>query len=181
MAGIPSHEERFHNNMIDLGKLLHELISTCYDRGITIVNPVLVPMAMTYVEGMEKRKVIENFIERSKHVWDKILQRDESFFAENTQQLFMDLPNDAVKAVATLFTARDKEGKYIISEDDREAIWVFFDSFLKICIKYIHDKREPKVKTDNGVRKLMYRVRYQDKIDLLDYAKRYNLELKWPT
>lgn len=179
----PSHQDRFFENLIDFGKLITELITICHEKKCDVIHPAILELGIKYVENMDRIKIIENFIEYSKDVWDKIINRDETFFSdkENGKKIFVDLPN-VVDHIYVLLVTKDSDGVSIITDDDKRAIWDYADSWLKICIKYIHDKRKPKlVPTDDGKYERKYSFRYQSDIKLFKYVEYYSIELDWPS
>ena len=177
MSIIPSHEQRFYENIIDLNELIYELICICYENGYKEIHPSLVKLVGNVLERFDKTKIIDNFINYSNEYWDKIMIHDRSFFIDNARNIFQDLPIDKVDAFKILFTAKDKHNNSLITKEDENSIWDFFD---RICIKYIHDKREPKNKlTENGL-KPIYTVKFFPDIKLQKYSKHWNVSLQWP-
>lgn len=177
----PPHHERFYENLIDFGRLVTELITLCHERGFNVVHPTVLRLGISYVANMDKIKLIENFIEYSKHVWEKIISRDETFFSdkENGKKLFVDLPN-VVEHIYVLLILKDKDGTSVITAEDKAAIWNYADSWLKICVKYIHDKRKPVLMSNGkGQYERKYQVRYQADIKLPRFTEHYGVELEW--
>lgn len=175
-----SHEQRFYDNVKDLSELIYELISLCYDNGYKHVHPELVKLASQVLSNFDKQRIIENFIQYSKPYWDNIIDRDEQFFILHASKVFSDLPLDNVDAFKILFTSTDKSGHLIINNDDKQAIWLFFDSLIKIVIKYIHEKRGPKLKESDEGLKPIYSIKYHHDIKLQKFARHYKIELSWP-
>lgn len=176
-----SHVDRFYDNMIDLYSLIHELISICYEKGYTQVNPNMVQLVGTFLQAYDRNKIIDNFIEYSHDYWYDIISRDEKSICNNIKHIFRDLPSDKVDAFRVLYEARDKQGNRIVDKEDIDAIWDFFDSLIKICVKYIHDKRNPNMKKcDDGKLKPVYKNAFFRDIKIQDYAKRYKIELTFP-
>ena len=176
---FPTPQDRFHENMIGLGELIYELISESSRRGYHSVEPRFVKIAVDYAASKDKIEAIENFINGSKDVWDQIIAREETFFAKNAAKLFPDLPPNMVTPVASLLTGKQTDGADIVSQEDKEAIWAFLDSLIKICIKYIHIKRVPIIKqTENGP-KPYYQLKYQPTIPIQKYANHYKIKLEF--
>jgi len=175
----PSHEERFYCNVVDLSKLIEELITICYENGYKYVHPSLVKLATMVISGTNKTTIMENFIFYSYPYWEKIAKREESFFLENCKNVFKDLPLDKVDAFKVLFTAVDSNGTPIINDEDRCGIWDFFEGLIRICIKYIHEKRKPKLKSTPEGTKRVYETKFFPDINLQRYATLWKVELKW--
>ena len=148
-------EERFRANILDLGALVHELTTNCWNAGRREVAPQLVAMGEDYLKKYESKKIIEGFINHSYEYWEKIRLREEDFFINHAHVIFQQLPikSENINAFKMFFTAKDNKGKDIVIEDDRKAIWVIFESLVKISIKYVHKSRGIKtVQTEQGPR-----------------------------
>jgi hypothetical protein len=181
--GTPNEEERFMTNIKDLTDLIHELITTCYESGIKDINPMLVGLASSYISSLDKKELIETFIEHThEECWEKIRLKEEEFFVNHTDKIFGNLPvgKNHIDAFKILFTSKDKDGEYIIIEDDREAIFDIFRSLVKICIKYVHRVRECYLLEKDG--KMVPRYRYEKfpKIKIREHAKKWKIVLPMP-
>ena len=139
---VPSHEERFYRNVVDLTKLVYELITICSKHGATDIDPKLVDLAGMILSQINKVTIITNYIYYSHQHWDSMKERSRQYLMDNAKYIFRDLPMDKVDAFKILFTARDKNGQNIISRSDEEAIWKYFDSLVKISIKYVAFRRK---------------------------------------
>lgn len=167
--------EKFLQNVVDLTELLQELIAVCYEKKQTTIHPSLIQVAGKFILCLNKIVVIETFIKRSYPYWDRIINREEKFFLENTRDVFGDLPEDHVDGFRVLFSSRDKNGKLLMCEEDKNAIWDFFDSLVRIAIVYIHEKRIPKLKDNRKI----YTIKYETDIDIIKYAHIFKVVLQW--
>ena len=61
----PSHEERFHVNVVGLGHVICDLVKTVEGKGHTVVNPHLVELAVCLLSKLDHTTVIETFIYKS--------------------------------------------------------------------------------------------------------------------
>jgi hypothetical protein len=173
-----SEEVRFYDNMLGLTQLIQELTTACWEAGHEIIPPITLTIAEQYLKTYDKNKLVYNFIDFSHKYWNEIKDRDENFFIEHANEIFRDLPLDKVNLFATLFTSKDKEGKYVIEIADREAIWEYFESLVKIGIKYLHRVRGPKIKQmPNGI-KSVYEHPILQHVELKKHAKRWNVKLE---
>ncbi len=181
MQNLPNEEERFSRNIVDLTDLIHELIGTCYKAGKTAIQPALIMLAGGILEAYDKVKMIENFIYYSHEFWTQISKREESFFGENCAKVFRDLPKKHVGAFKELFEATDNQGSPIIIKEEKDSIWDYFDSLIKICIKYVHRKRGPKMKDfgDGKGTRPVYTVEIFSDIRLQYFASIWKVDLKW--
>ncbi len=176
----PSPKIRFHENIVDLTSLMHELISICYDAGKTNINPALVLFAGGLLDSYDKKKMIENFIEYSYDYWEIIHKKNEIFFIENCKDVFKDLPVNHVDAFSVLFQSTNIGGLPIIIDEDKNAIWDYFYSLIKICIKYIHLQRGPQIIFHDGKHKKVYNKKVFSNINRLQYyADKFKIKLNW--
>jgi hypothetical protein len=137
----PSSIERFFLNAKGLFTLVAELVETAHKQGLKIVNPKLVNFAGIVLFNIDKKTVIDKFIERSYPHWDLIFKRDEGFFFENAGSVFVGLPLDRVNAFRELFILKMEDGELFISEDDREALWEYFESLVRISISFLQEDK----------------------------------------
>lgn len=177
---LPPPEDRFHQNVLALTELVHDIVINVHERGFEIVNPNLIGLVNGFLKGYNKTKLIRSFITYSYPHWDQIRIRDSHFFDKNAMEIFRDLPINNVDAFKSLYTLKDKNGNDVIADDDREAVWDFFHSLVKIGIKYIHQGRQPAIRTDtHGVKKPIYVAHFFDEIELEKHAKLWNVELEF--
>ncbi len=168
----PSEEERFLTNILDLTDLIHELSSICWEAGCNEINPSLIAFARGYLANYDSVDLINTFIRYSNMYWHEIKDRNEDFFINHANEIFVHLPIkiDKINAFKILFTTVDENDKYIIITEDRNAVWEIFDSLVKICIKYIHKIRGVVLKpTDKGLRPV-YKKNLYPKIKVRELA-----------
>lgn len=178
---LPPPEERFHQNVIGMSQLVYDLVDSAFRRGYKIINPNLVALCEGILSFWNKRSLIDGFIRHSHAHWDQIHRRDETFFERHAKDIFKGLPLDKVDAFKELFTLRDDHGQHVIKQDDRDAIWDFFGSLIKISIHYIHDNRKPKIRVDTtGSRQLIYTQVFCNDIDLEHHARVWGVDRKFP-
>ena len=71
---------------------------------------------------------------------------------------------------------KDSQGNKLVDETDRDTLWRFFFSFVKISIKFVHDEREPYY-IDGQFR---YAKKYFPEIDLQVQSKKWGIKLAFP-
>lgn len=180
MTSIPT-SERFQKNVLDLLDIVMELNQIVYDNGYRYVEPALMEMAGPILKEIPHTHLIETFIDSTYNseikstYWDQIRLKSEVFFLENSDKIFSGLPLGNIKAFKALFTAKDSEGELIISEEDRDCLWSYFSSLVKICINYIHEGREPRLKDGNP----RYGKNFYPDVELEQQAKLWKVELKF--
>lgn len=177
-SSTPTEEERFATNIFDLTQEIRDLIVECRRKDKTKIDPNIITIASAFIESYDKKVMIENFIHYSYEFWDKISKREESFFRENCGDVFKDLPSDHVRAFSELF---NDEGEAIISADDKNLIWDYFGSLIKISLKYIHRERGPKIRDipeGKGPQRVYSKNAFKD-VRLQHYANMWDLKLEW--
>lgn len=128
--------------MEGLFQLINELVNTAYQSGYKIVNPYLVNFAGFVLFKLDKEFVLKTFVEKSHENWEQIRMRDEDFFVHKAGKVFAGLPLDSVNAFKELFLLRNAKGERFITEDDRDALWDYFESLIRISIHYLQEHPE---------------------------------------
>jgi len=172
----PPEEERFRQNISDFTMLVRELLEDCSKRGTTTMDPNIIMVASAFMESYDPKTLLTNFVHYSYPYWDKISKREEVFFRENCADVFKDIPMNHINTFKELF---NDEGDPVITDDDKEALWDYFDSFVKICIKYIHRQRGPKIRDiGKGPQRVYSRNEFPD-VHLQKYAQTWDVKLEW--
>ena len=167
--------DRFVDNMNEFIKLTRELLEKCYNNKKTDMHPIIVDAVYKFLANYDKEKLVYNFISYSEPFWGEIKKRDQNFFTDHYKTVFRDLPEQYVNSFKVLFTAKDDKGNFIVEQEDRDAIWIYFECLIKTCIHHIHDKRKPGWKND----KKIWTVDYHGNTKLQTWAKIYNVKLEW--
>jgi hypothetical protein len=138
-ASLPTTVERFFMNVEGLFQLISELVNSAYQSGHKIVSPYLVNFAGFVLFKLDKDFLLKTFIEKSNEHWEQIRVRDEEFFVHSAGKVFAGLPLDAVNSFKDLFLLRTPSGDRFVSEDDRDAMWDYFESLVRISIHYLQE------------------------------------------
>ena len=177
MSIQPPEEERFHSNVVDLTKLVRDLVGEAFSKGYHIIQPELIDLASGILAGYNKTKIIEGFIARSHRHWHQIHDKKEEFFINHSDAIFSELPVSNVDAFKKLFTLVDDKKRAVIGQDDRNLIWEFLHSMVKICIKYLHNKRGPSVKIgSDGKKEAIYTLPFMEEIDIVNQCNLWNVK-----
>ncbi len=171
--------DRFHDNISDLAQIIADILGECAEKGCTIVNPVIAQMRANAVINFNKSLVVERFIKYSEKYWPQIKKRNEEFFGEHVGEVFQDLPMGDVNSFKRLLEAKDGKGELIVTPDDREGIWEYFDSFVKIAISFVHENRLPDIKIENGKKSPIWRKNYNPTFTLEKHASLWQVQLKF--
>lgn len=138
-TSLPTTVERFFMNVEGLFQLISELVNSAYQSGHKIVSPYLVNFAGFVLFKLDKEFVIKTFIEKSHKHWEQIRIKDEDFFVTSAGKVFAGLPMDSVNAFKELFLLKMSNGERFVSDDDRDAIWEYFESLVRISIHYLQE------------------------------------------
>jgi hypothetical protein len=136
---LPTTSERFFMNVEGLFQLVSELVNSAYQSGYKIVSPYLVNFAGFVLFKLDKEFVLKTFIEKSYKHWEQIRVRDEDFFVTSAGNVFAGLPLDSVNAFKELFLLKTSTGERFVTEDDRDAMWDYFDSLVRISIHWLQE------------------------------------------
>lgn len=145
LSSLPTTVERFFMNVEGLFQLISELVSHAYQSGYQIVSPYLVNFAGFVLFKLDKEFVLKTFIEKSHPHWEQIRIRDEQFFVHSAGKVFSGLPLDSVNAFKELFLLKSTKGERFVSEDDRDAMWDYFESLVRISIHYLQEHPEKNI------------------------------------
>lgn len=190
----PSPEERFHTNLVGLGELIFDLVTEVNAKGHNIINPEVVKLAVCLLYKLDHVTVINTFISGSnkldknghpvpfeEHCWTKIKARDRSFFLDNAGVIFHELPCDRIDAFSRMFSITDADGNPVVAKEDENEIWEYFESLVKIAIKYIHFKRQPQLVRRGTEEIRRYKANnFLENVDLSQHAKHWDLTLEFP-
>jgi len=147
---VYTQPEKLQITLDKLAKLMIELIGVCYQSGKTEITPDLVMWVKeNYVDTYNINDMMNNFIKYTRLHWKEIKERDEQYFIKDAIKIFGDIPSDQVNITKVLFESKDGNGKSIISQSDKDAIWNFVTVMVKISIVHIHKSRKP-VRKANG-------------------------------
>jgi hypothetical protein len=133
----PNSVERFHFNAKSLFSFILELVENAHTDGFKIIHPSLIKFAGIVLFNLDKNIFLKKFIEKSYQHWEKIYIRDTDFFINSAGEIFLNLPLENVNAFKELFLLKTEDGEYYITEDDKDALWDYFESLVRISIIYM--------------------------------------------
>ena len=174
------HEVRLSDNVVGLIQLCRDTVSDAYEMGYRTIDPGLLDVAARIVGKWDKKDLINRFILKSCSYWEQIHTKDEEFFKKNMSSIFDGIPTINTDAISELFSAVDpKTQQPVVTDDDREGVWEFLISMVKICIKYIHQNRQPILYNVDGNLKPFYKSEFFMEIPLEKYASRFGVKLQF--
>ena len=172
--------DRFQTNILDLTQIIKEIIQRCSKNKHTNINPNVIDLVLGFLQGHTSEKIIHTFADKSYDYWASIKNREESFFKDSCKKVFSDLPEDYVDSFRKLFETTDTNGQSIITDDEKNLIWDYFESFVKISLHYIHEGRKPQIIINNeGRSQKIYRQNFFKNVKLQKESKNWNVKLIW--
>jgi hypothetical protein len=175
-----SHEERLSDNIVGLVQLCRDIVADANAMGYHSIDPTMLDVGAKILSKLDKKDIINRFISTSSPYWEQIRLKDEDFFKRNMSSIFEGLPAGHINSISKLFSAVDSTtGQPIIGEEDREGVWEFLISMVKICIKYIHQNRQPILYNVDGNLKPFYKSEFYMEVPLEKHASRYNVKLQF--
>ena len=197
MSNKKPASERFHVTTCEVVNEIQAINSDILVDKSNIINPILLTLLgaflRTYTTQEHYEELIEGFIGNTYDLWEQIRNEQEDFFLKESEKIFGGMVKkmfdndkegklkgfqpDNIFKVKELFTATDKKGQKLVDKDDRGAVWVYLKSMVKICIKYVHEKREPTMKTIDGSRKAYYTKKFFPKVNTMKCSKLWDIDL----
>ena len=132
----PPEEERFHSVLVGMIDFLAKIIEYTESRGHRVVSPLVLVVGREVILKYNKHDLTKLIIKRSEEYWDGIYTKDEEFFISKADIVFAEFKSDNVAPFKILFTAKDEKGGKLVGQDNRDALWKFIHSMVKICIQY---------------------------------------------
>ena len=170
--------EKFVYNLEVLCRVVTEIARDIQKKGYNVVSPEMISLASEYLKAKDPEKLLQNFIKYSYKHWEKIKKRNENFFGEEASKIFPDLPSSIIELFCKLLYLEDGDNQRVISEEQREEVWIIFESFVKISINYIHQERKPCIKIyEDGREKKRYTMKFFKEIDLEPICELWKIEL----
>ena len=171
--------DKFKTNIIALLDIIHELLEDFSKRADIKINPQLVMLGKSFINTCSSSMIIDTFIDKSFEHWDRIKTRDEKFFVENCDTIFGDIPLLDTSILKTIYETTDRKGSQLLSDDDKETLWKFFESMVKLSLKHIHEQREPVLKMVENRNEKLYSKKLYDYVNLSEHSKIWSVELVW--
>lgn len=174
---MTSPEERFYYNICELADFLLDLTQLCADEGVQTIDPKILAYGKSLLANYDKTYLIDNFINYTNEYWEEIRTHNVNFFLQHGSSIFGSLPIGNVNLFQVFYTANDRQGNPILTEEDKETLWSYFSALVRISIKYIHEKRKPKlVQTPKGLQP-SYKVNFMSNIKVRQHANAWEIEL----
>ena len=137
----PTEEFRFKSNVLGIAEDIKYNVELLHNKKLTTIDPNNIQMLADIIRLINPTMVIDEFITKSHLHWEKIKEKDETFFLEHAGHIFPFLLQDKMEPFLQLFHTKDNQGKCVISDDLKNTIWNNLHGMVKICIRYIHKHR----------------------------------------
>jgi len=185
--------ERCAANVNDFIGYIEELYQDCRDQGIDLISEPIFKLAINVILSYTPLDFLETMIQNSNQYWEEIYNKDEKFFDENIDSIFArsGIEQNKIGIFKSLMKAKNDDGELIIDQKERDLIWRYMHSFVRLCLNHIHERRGPKVQiTVNERDRIMtnsegkemkvpiYTAHYMDDIDLGKFFNLYGREVK---
>ena len=143
-----SNEDRFATNVSSIFIMVGQCIDIMNENWADNkkIDTGILKLAGNFIDSMDKKQLVQQFILKSHKFWNEIKERNENFFLEHSSGIFGHIGNGIaakyIDSFSTIFRERNRDGDFIINEDLRDDLWQAFQALVKISIKYIHTERE---------------------------------------
>ena len=165
--------QRFYLNLLDFIDLMLDVIPDNYNG----LNWGLLELGRKYVESYNdktKKETLISFIKKSEKYWsNEIKNRKETFFLEHSNEIFSYF-GDKVNIFKPMF-----QDKKILTNEDKNTIWLYIESFVKQSIKFIHENRNPTRTLFNQKYQNVYTGEFMEKINISQHSRIWEVKLEW--
>lgn len=170
--------ERFTANTKVLLDLVQACLGTLKSKGFDCPDPAMVNIAKSYIDIQNPETIIEKFIQRThEDCWTAIMEKNEEHFIENASKIFSGAEDSNINMFKDIFKAKDSEGDSVISENIKNKAWKILNTLVKICVKYIHEKRGPYI--EDG--KKFYSNKFMPEVKHLStFVRNHDIKIEWP-
>lgn len=168
-------EEGFQVNMLDLINLFDSLVIKIEKQKVAPpCSRAILGIGHSYIKSRDPNELMTSFITKSQKSWDKYNTRDMKILFENIKALFPGIPDANLASIADIFSVKNSKGQVIVSEEEKESVWVYIGEFIRMAILYIHNQRSWGMKPDG---KIGYRKVFFKGISVKTYADLFNVKI----
>lgn len=176
---VPAEPERFYSCVTTLMEIANDASAELSALGQTGLSTDLIATAKGFLEKRNRDELIQLFIEKGHlECWAKVKARADVFFLENAERLFGKIQGFDLNLFQDVFR-KDANGKFLLSNELIEDVWLNLDAMIKICINYIHNTRGPGQMAHNGSMVNCYYKNFFDTVDLATHATTWEMTLQF--
>jgi len=168
---------RFKENVNDFLDFMTDLVreTSVYCDDPIDVNTIV--WVSNFIKIYDSDKLIITFINDSYPHWDCIYNESEDYFLSEFFNIFKRNMSEKNEKCLTclkniLNTKKTGTDDYVVTSDDKEIIWKYLKSFIRISIQYMHEVSVPDYNND----KIMY-LNNKFNIDIESNVKKWNITL----
>jgi hypothetical protein len=136
-----SPEEQFHVNLGDFILFLQNLAGDLVKKGAKI-DLEIITLASLAITIHKPETIVKRFIKYTHKYWDQMLNRDEKYIIEHSGEIFSGLPFEHLNIIRTLLESRDHREFPFVSEGDRNCLWEYLHSFVRLSIRILYCSSE---------------------------------------
>jgi hypothetical protein len=176
-----SQVDKFVKVLTELFDNSRLIIEDLHQHGVTNLTPLNVDLIKNVVLNKDKFYLIKTFIETSYPYWDNIKSKNDDFFINNSDKIFGEYAKyDELNSIKVIF-GKNAQGNPAVDNETKDSLRPFFNSLIKISIRYIFECKEPNIERieEDGKKKvkISYKSNAYPHIRVLDVAKLWGVEL----
>jgi hypothetical protein len=146
-----SQGEKFINNIRNLLATIQELNNKCAASKVPAISEatiLAVRVALELYNSPEKRtEYMESFIKSTSTMWEFIRIKSDEYFLSNATDIFKLAGIDnkymnELEVVKNILTVRDSSGNRVLSDADRDRIWVLMHNLVRVSANHIRITRK---------------------------------------
>jgi len=171
--------DKFNKVLLELIDAMSGIISDLNNVGLTKLTGNDVNIIKLFISSLDKKHVINTFIDNSSEHWDKIKEKNDEFFINNSSKIFGQYANyEQFNALKIIFS-KNQSGISLVDDDTKESIREYLFALIKISIVYIFNSKEPVIEktSDNKVKITYKKTAFTNIDDLMARAKKWNIKL----
>lgn len=158
--------DRFKNNFLVLIDICQEMVEEGSENNVSDISPTAFRIIKIVASRLKPNFLIERFISKTHKYWDKIKQKDLSYFKgvgldflnfaddngidnvipSEDKGIFTGLKVDHINSFSKILEGKykDKNGNDVeLFDDDKvQDVWKIMHSFVKQSVVYIHEQRQ---------------------------------------
>jgi hypothetical protein len=176
MSRSPAY--KFKENSVDFIEFLTDVVRELKQSYNIRAKPEDLEFTCLFIKAFNMDALIDSFIYGSRTQWDHILAKNESYFTKDFGEIFkfLEVPNkdDYINQLLEVLTTKKSDGKsYIVGNKDREIVWNYLHSFVKLSIQYFHEQSGPTIQNN----KTVYTKPMYTDIDIQSEATKWGVKL----
>lgn len=179
--------QRFSENLEDFFNLIVQLVQEAKATHPDLIgwNPEPIKSLYKLMKVYQPEDIMRMWVSETHMHWGAVKERNIEFFVV-TQTLLQ--KTDTILPVKDLNAAilvemanrKSKEGAFIISRENLDVIWSYWDAFIIILIDHVHTTRKPKTRLlADGRRQAVYTAKYVPQFDIQATCRIWKVDLRF--